>query len=275
LHRKHLLYHFALDAGLIAELPVFLPDDFWYSGGRIPALAKSMACTIWRQSSAGLTRNNPTMSQVAPETALDRRPRGDTRARILAYAHDAVVTKGFDATSVEEIAAAVEISRAGFFYHFPDKNALAVALVQRHAAFEDQLMTDLMARAADLSDDPLQRLLILVRLYADMFADMPNGYPGCIVAAAAYQDRLFDADVSRANREAVLAWRLRLRAMLDETALAYPPRETVDLTALADMMNTVVEGGLVMSRALGEPHMIVGQLLLLRQYLKLLFAPRA
>lgn len=213
------------------------------------------------------------MSQLIDDPIRERRPRSDTRERILEVAHAAVVSKGFDATSIEEIAAAVEISRAGFFYHFPDKNALALALVERHTAFEDQLMTDLMARSAELSDDPLQRLLILVRLYADMFADMPNGYPGCIVAAAAYQDRLFDNSVKRANCEAVLAWRRRLRALLEEVSAAYPPREKVDLTALADMMNTVVEGGLVMSRALGEPRMIVGQMLLLRQYLKFLFTP--
>ena len=54
-----------------------------------------------------------------------------TRERILAVAHDAIIAKGFDATSVEEIATAVEISRAGFFYHFPDKNALARALTLR------------------------------------------------------------------------------------------------------------------------------------------------
>ncbi len=208
------------------------------------------------------------------DIAGDRQSRPATRERILAVAHEAVVAKGFDATSVEEIAAAVEISRAGFFYHFPDKNALALALVERHAAFEGQLMTDLMGRAADLSDDPLQRLLIMVRLYAEMFADMPNGYPGCIVASAAYQDRMFDARVKSATRSAVLAWRVRLRALLDEVAAAYPPREPVEMAALADMMNTVVEGGLVLSRALGEPHMIVGQVLLLRQYLKLLFSPR-
>jgi AcrR family transcriptional regulator len=208
-----------------------------------------------------------------PQIVEDRPTRSDTRARILEVAHAAVVAKGFDATSIEEIAAAVEISRAGFFYHFPDKNALALALVERHAAFEDQLMTDLMAKSADLSDDPLQRVLIMVRLYADLFADMPNGYPGCIVAAAAYQDRMFDARVKQANRAAVLSWRTRLRAMLAEVAERYPPREPVDLTALADLMNTVVEGGLVQSPALGEPHMIVGQMLLLRQYIKLLFTP--
>jgi AcrR family transcriptional regulator len=214
------------------------------------------------------------MSQVAGDPMDDRRGRSDTRERILAVAHEAVVAKGFDATSIEEIAAAVEISRAGVFYHFPDKNALALALVERHAAYEDRLMTDLMARAADFSDDPLQRLLIMVRLYAETFAEMTYGYPGCIVASAAYQDRMYDARVKQANRAAVLSWRGRLRTLLEEVAAVYPPREPVDLTAVADLMNTVVEGGLVVGRALGEPQLIVGQVMLLRQYLKLLFSPR-
>jgi TetR/AcrR family transcriptional regulator, transcriptional repressor for nem operon len=200
--------------------------------------------------------------------------RPDTRERILAVAHEAVVATGFDATSIEEIAAAVGISRAGFFYHFPDKNALALALIERHAAFEDQLMTDLMQRSAELSDDPLQRLLIMVRLYSEIYAANPTGFPGSLVASSAYQDRMFSAKVKEATRRAVLSWRERLRTLLEEVAAVYPPREPVDLTALADFMSTAVEGGSVLGRALDEPRLIEGQVLLMRQYLKLLFSPR-
>ena len=52
----------------------------------------------------------------------------DTRTRIMDIAQDAILQKGFDATSIEEIVAAAEITKGGFFYHFPDKNALARAL---------------------------------------------------------------------------------------------------------------------------------------------------
>jgi AcrR family transcriptional regulator len=208
-----------------------------------------------------------------PAVSEDRRPRTDTRSRILDFAHDAVIAKGFDATSIEEIAAAAEISRAGFFYHFPDKNALARSLIERHMETEAALFDGLEARAAQLSDDPLQQALIFLRLLAELLQDMPNGYPGCIVASAAYQDRLFDAEVQALNRQAVLAWRLRFRARLDAIVARHPPREPVDLDALSDMVNTVIEGGIVLSRALREPHMIVGQVLLMRQYLKLLFQP--
>lgn len=198
----------------------------------------------------------------------------DTRARILDIAQEAILQKGFDATSIEEIVAAAEITKGGFFYHFPDKNALARALIERHIAVEDQIFDDLWARARDLHDDPLHSTLIGLKLLAELLADMPNGHPGCIVATAAYQDRLFDAEVRELNRRAVLGWRARFRAMFDEIAALYPPREEVDLDALADMVSTVVEGGIVMSKSLGEPHMIVGQVLLLRQFLRQMFQPR-
>jgi AcrR family transcriptional regulator len=198
----------------------------------------------------------------------------DTRTRIMDIAQDAILQKGFDATSIEEIVAAAEITKGGFFYHFPDKNALARALIERHIAIEDQIFDDLWARARDLHDDPLHSTLIGLKLLAEMLADMPNGHPGCIVATAAYQDRLFDAEVRGLNRRAVLGWRARFRAMFDEIAALYPPREEVDLDALADMVSTVVEGGIVMSKSLGEPHMIVGQILLLRQFLRQMFQPR-
>jgi TetR/AcrR family transcriptional repressor of nem operon len=198
-----------------------------------------------------------------------------TRAKIMDIAQDAVLAKGFDATSIEEIVASAEITKSGFFYHFRDKNALACALIERHIEVEDQLFDELLARARDLSDDPLQSALIGLKLLAELIEDMPGGHPGCIVATAVYQDRLFNRDVREANRRAVLGWRRRFRAMFDDIAEVYPVNDDVDLTHLADMVSSVIEGGLVMSRAVGEPLITAQQILLLRSYVKLLFSPRA
>lgn len=199
----------------------------------------------------------------------------DTRSRILDVAEEAVLAKGFDATSIEEIVAAVEITKGGFFYHFPDKSALARALIERHIANEDRIFDGLFDRARELSDDPLQVALIALKFLAELLDDMPNGHPGCLVATAAYQDRLFDSGVRDLNRKAVLSWRSRFRRVMDDIAASYPPREAVDLDALADMVSGVVEGGIVLSKALGEPRLTAQQVLLFRTFLKLLFGPRA
>ncbi|MEL7259662.1 MAG: TetR/AcrR family transcriptional regulator, partial [Pseudomonadota bacterium] len=176
----------------------------------------------------------------------------DTKTHILNVAEKAVLEKGFEATSIEEIVAAVGISRSGFFYHFKDKNALARALLERYIDAENALFDDVFGRARELNDDPLHAMLIGLKLLAEILADLPNGHPGCVIAAAAYQDRLFDRGVRELNREAILGWRARFRAMFEEIAERYPPIEPVDLDALGDMVSGVAEGAIVLQKVLGE-----------------------
>ena len=195
-----------------------------------------------------------------------------TRDRILEVAHDAIVEKGFDATTVEEIAAAVGISRAGYFYHFPDKNALARALIERQIVEEGAMLAEIIARAAELSDDPLQQMLIMMRLMAERYVEVPGGYAGCILAAATYQDRFFDAEVKAANRRALLAWRERFRGHFERIAMTHPPREPVDAGDMADMLNAVIEGGMILARGMGDPQVLVRQVLVARQLVKAVFS---
>jgi len=197
----------------------------------------------------------------------------DTKRRIMDIAQESILAKGFDATSIEEIVTSAEMTKSGFFYHFPDKNALAHALIERHIEVEDALFDDLFDRARALTDDPLQVMLVGLKLLAELIADMPGRHPGCIVATAVYQDRLFNADVRAANRRAGVGWRARVRAMLDDILEIYPMHDRVDPDDLADLVNTVIEGGLVMGRALDDPGMTPRQILLLRSYLKLQFSP--
>jgi AcrR family transcriptional regulator len=197
----------------------------------------------------------------------------ETRKKIMDVAQDAVLTKGFDATSIDEIVANAEITKSGFFYHFRDKNALALALIERHIVAEDQLFDDILGRGRELSEDPLQAALIGLKLLAETIRDIRGGHPGCVVATAVYQDRLFDRHVHEANCRAVLGWRSRFNAMFEEIAAVHPMRDDIDLEDLADMVSAVLEGGLVISRAVREPTITARQVLMLRSYIKLLFAP--
>jgi TetR/AcrR family transcriptional repressor of nem operon len=197
--------------------------------------------------------------------------RTGTRERILAVAYDAVIEKGFEATSVEEIAAAVGISRAGFFYHFPDKNALARALIEAQVVEEDEMLAGIEARAAELSDDPLQQMLIAIRLMAERYHGLPGGYTGCILASAIFQDRLFDAEVKAANQRSQLAFRERFSGKFAAIAALYPPREPVDPGDMADLLNAVITGGIVVSRAIRDPDVLVRQMLVVRAMVKLMY----
>ncbi|MEM7498418.1 MAG: TetR/AcrR family transcriptional regulator [Pseudomonadota bacterium] len=196
-----------------------------------------------------------------------------TRARIMETARCAVLQKGFDATSIEEIVASVGITKSGFFYHFPDKNALARAMLEDYIEEENELFDRLFDRAAQLTDDPLQRVLIGLQFFAEAFDEMETGHPGCLIAAAAYQDRLFDAPVRNLYRAAMLGWRARFRGYLDEVVAEYAPHLEVDLDDVADLFCTTAEGGIVMARAIGERRIAPAQIRLLRNHIRLLFSP--
>lgn len=195
----------------------------------------------------------------------------ETRTRILDIAEKGILAKGFEATSIEEITAEAEITKGGFFYHFQDKNALALALLDRYIEAEDQLFDDIFSRAEDLSDDPLQTMLIGLKLLAELLDDIPGGHPGCLVATSCYQSRLFNSQVHEANRRALLGWRNRFETMFETIAETYPPKDKVNLTDLADMLSGVVEGGIILSKAVGDPKASARQVLLFRSYVKLLF----
>ncbi|MEQ9488255.1 MAG: TetR/AcrR family transcriptional regulator [Alphaproteobacteria bacterium] len=197
-----------------------------------------------------------------------------TRQQILEIAEAAVLQKGFGGTSIDELVAEANLTKSGFLYHFRDKNQLALALIQRYIDNDRAIFDNIFDRAAELSDDPLQRMLIGLKLLAELLDDIEGGHPGCLVATVCYQERLFDREVITLNREAVLEWRARFRGMFDDIEEKYEPAEPQDTQDLADMITTIIEGGIVTAKALGEPPILPRQILLLRSYIKLMFQPK-
>lgn len=194
-----------------------------------------------------------------------------TRDQILDAAETAVLAKGFAGTSIDELIAAVGITKSGFFYHFKDKGALAKALLERYIAREDALFDDLFRRADELNEDPLHGFLVGLKMLSELLADLPTGHPGCLIAAYCYQDRLFDREVRELNTRATLGWRRRFRDRLDRIAARYPLRADVDLDDVADMLLVVADGGIILSKAVGETSLLPRQILLYRDYLRHLF----
>ncbi len=207
------------------------------------------------------------MLETSPRKGLD------TRERILDVAEAAVLAKGFSSTSIDEIIAAVGITKSGFFYHFKDKGALAKGLMLRYLAHDKQVLDDLFARADELNEDPLHGFLVGLKLFAEMMANLPEAHPGCLAASFCYQDQLFNHEIRQLNADGMLAWRHRFRERFDAITKHYPPRGDVDLDALADMASTLVEGGLILGRVLKDVTILPRQILLYRDFVRLIFLP--
>ena len=196
----------------------------------------------------------------------------DTREKLLALAETAVLAKGFSGTSIDELISAAGITKSGFFYHFKDKGDLAKALLLRYLEHDQQVLDELFQRGDELNEDPLHGFLVGLKLFAEMMANMTEVHPGCLAASFVYQDQLFNRDVRDLNAEGILRWRRRFRERFDLIADKYPPRDDVDLDALADMAATLIEGALILSRALRDPLIPPKQVLLYRDFVRCVFS---
>lgn len=194
-----------------------------------------------------------------------------TRERLMDIAQDAVMRKGFAATSIDEIIAEAGITKSGFFYHFRDKNDLAKALLQRYLDHEWAVFHKLFEQADALSEDPLHSFLIFLKLFADLMADLPSGHPGCLVASYVYSEHLFSREVRTMTTEGHRIWRQRFGKRLRDIAKRYPPKGDVDLDDLADMLSAVADGGIILSKSLHDPLVLPKQILLYRSFIKATF----
>lgn len=194
-----------------------------------------------------------------------------TRARILDAAQNSVLQKGFAATSIDELLFEVGITKSGFFYHFRDKNDLARGLLERFQAEDALIYDEIFARAEQLNEDPLHSYLVALKLLAETMADLPNGHPGCLVATFVNQDQLFDAGVRAMMVQTIDGWRDNFLRRLERIAEVYPLKVDIDLQALANMLGCVVDGGIVMSKALRTPQILADQIMAYRTFVRTVF----
>jgi AcrR family transcriptional regulator len=194
-----------------------------------------------------------------------------TRETLLDAAEKSVLEKGFGATSIEELIAEVGITKSGFFYHFKDKGQMAEELLRRYIERENRVFDKLFDRADELNEDPLHGFLIWLKLFSEMMADLPTGHPGCLVASFCYQERLFDKKVRDLNASAVLGWRNRFRARLELIAERYPPKAHVDLDDMASMLSVIADGGITMSKTVGDKTILPRQIMLYREFVRSAF----
>ena len=196
-----------------------------------------------------------------------------TKTKLMDIAERLILNRGFSAMSIDEVIKEAGITKGGFFYHFDSKNGLVYALMQRYREVEAFIFSDLFKRAEELTSDPLQQMLVFVKLFAEMMADMKVLHPGCVVASITYESQQVNEQVRNITTEIVLDWRNLFREHLKKIDQVYSPNANVSCDDLADMLSTIMEGGIIISRALNDPSVLEKQLLEYRSYLELLYRP--
>ena len=197
-----------------------------------------------------------------------------SRERILACAEAVILQKGFSGTSIDDILEKASITKGGFFYHFDGKPGLAEALIDRYLEQDDELFGSLLAQSAELSEDPLHRLLIFLKLLAETLGSMAETHPGCLVASFTYESQQFREDIRDMIRVGMVRWREMIVDLLEQANREYRMETEVPLETLADMFTAIIEGGIMLARNFDDNALLVNQLMAYRTFIRVLYGAR-
>lgn len=196
-----------------------------------------------------------------------------SRDRILTTAESIILQKGYVGTSIEEIVEKAAITKGGFFYHFQGKSELARALVKRYVQKDVEVFNELLLRADQLSEDPLQRMLIFLNLFSEMIVGLEGVHPGCLAASFTYELQQLDEETRELMKIGMLDWRRVIAERIEQILPHYKPRIDVSVETLADMFTGVTEGGIILARIFNDNKTLADQVQAYRAFFRLVFDP--
>lgn len=194
-----------------------------------------------------------------------------TREKILTTSMGLAIAQGHVATPIDEVIAQVGITKGTFFYHFPSKKALAIAMIEKFSTSKLDTLNDYCAKATKLSTDPLQQLLIFVGLIQEQHAQLAKEEIGCLYASYCYENQLVDADVEEVVAGTMQQWKQKISDKLKEIMEVYPPATKINPDDVAGMFQSTLEGAYIMARITPQLDAVDVYLEQYKNYLKLLF----
>lgn len=197
-----------------------------------------------------------------------------TRDRILDESEKLIMAQGFAGTSIDDILKRAELTKGAFFHYFKGKGDLARALIERHAQQDLALFQDLAAQAEARTSDPLEQTLLFLEIVEKYISSSSNASLGCMYAIYTYEDTQFEPAVRDFVADTLRRWTSIYVRKFQDVLDRYDPALPVTARQLAEMMVSIIEGGLVLQRAYGDVRMTARQSEQFRNYLGLLFGGR-
>lgn len=194
-----------------------------------------------------------------------------TRERLLAAAKKLVMTKGFTGMSIDDVLKETHLTKGAFFYHFKSKADLAEQLMNWYAENDMKMFRSFMAKAEAAHDDPMDQLMQFLTDFEEYLCDPENPPRGCMYALYTYEDDHFKNSVKGFVAETLQTWTAMYIRKFQEVIDRHPSVKPVSAKRLGEMIVAVIEGGLILERAHGNPGMAARQSEQFREYLSLLF----
>lgn len=194
-----------------------------------------------------------------------------TRENILNSAQRLIIGRGFAGASIDRIIMDAGITKGAFFYHFKSKAKLAETLFQRFTDHDLEILRNICETAERMSDDPKQRVLIIIGLYAEMLDSMQDDGYGCLYASYANQQLEYPTELGPLVRSWLEDYTTALRPYYQAALTEEMIRQNITADDLITQLLVIFEGAFVITNVKLSTTLPGYQLRLYRTQLEALF----
>jgi TetR/AcrR family transcriptional regulator, transcriptional repressor for nem operon len=194
-----------------------------------------------------------------------------SRARLLDAALQVIRTKGYAATTVDDICHQAGVTKGSFFHHFKSKDDLALAAVK----YWEQMTGGFFASAPyHQPQDPLARLLgYLDFREAILTGELPD-YT-CLLGTLVQETYDTHPHIRAACEQALSSHIAALAGDVKAAKHLYAPKARWTAEGVATYIQAVLQGSFIFAKARQTPEIIRENIEHLRRYLQFLFPPTA
>ncbi len=179
---------------------------------------------------------------------MTRRPNVEAREKILRTAYELFARRGYEAVSMERVAARAGIKKANLFYYYPTKEALGVAVMK---AASRRYADGVRAIFADETQDPVTAVrLLFTAATAGARRDCGGG---CFIGRMTTDLDEDNHAMRRSVTGCVEQWRADIERFLSRWKKRGYFRAAFRPMEAADAVLALYEGGLLIAKAVGTP----------------------
>jgi TetR/AcrR family transcriptional repressor of nem operon len=194
----------------------------------------------------------------------DRHP---SKTQFLDAALLVIRSKGYEATTIDDICAAATLTKGSFFHHFKSKEELALAAAQHFSDMADNLFAHSPHHA---HSDPLDRILGYVDLrIAILQGELPAFT--CLLGTMLQETYQTHPAIREACDRHISSHAATLEADISAAMRADGVQADFTAESLALYTQAVIQGAFILAKAKSGPDVAAECLRHLRRYLELLF----
>jgi TetR/AcrR family transcriptional repressor of nem operon len=203
------------------------------------------------------------MESVAQHSSLN------SKHKLLDAALQVIRSKGYTATTIDDICASASLTKGSFFHHFKSKEDLALSAIDHWNAMTGGMFAQ---SAYHLHADPRDRVLAYIDLRAEILqGELPDFT--CLLGTMVQETFETHPRIRDACNAGISSHAQTVAIDIAAAKLIYAPTATWDADTLALYTQAVIQGAFILAKAQGKAEIATLCIEHLRCYVEGLLAP--